>query len=167
MKKLLLTILTLSTVMYGCRKETSSSNYDVLKKKGYTQLNSSEKLEFKSDLSHKLKSDENYKKWDKVDKLLAEQFIDRIKSKDTKPTRKNFKKLSDYRDYYRAKGIKNPDLYLKRTIQKFIYIAKVKKAFPELATLDKDSRKIVLKDASTPFTKVEIARIVKNREHLK
>lgn len=162
--KILLYLIPI-VVVTGCSNDPSSEEtYQILKQKSFVSLTKSEKIEFKSLLSEKLRKDKNFKFIGEQQNLMAVQWMTRDKEHDNKQKMPHLVSPEQMVEYFRSRGIKNPKLYYKRYIVTLLASSLLKKSYPEFLSFDKASRREIFYACSPKLSKANISLIAKNRQ---
>jgi hypothetical protein len=150
MKKTILTVLTALAILYGCKNNVDvEQKYDDLKKIPYTTMSSEQKLEFETGAVEKLKTDPDFIAFNK---LINEQGTSifnankNLRSNGIKQPSKN-NNLSALENT-KAQGIENPKTYLENKTKLIVKMLFIAKKYPELAKLDRETRKKIFKQAN-------------------
>lgn len=151
---LFLNISLTTLLISSCQKTTNNQNdYNAIKAKISKQANGQpsgltleEQNFFYEELATKMRNDQDFKAYNHSLRETMLVYLDRDRSKYKEIGRapKNFKERVDF---YRSRGIKNPEKLIFDQLRIMITLGKVNKKFPELNKLDSKTRSMVMKKA--------------------
>jgi len=153
MKRILILIaVTFCFVASSCRKNEETNN-ESLKTKTYSSLSEKEQLTLNSGLVKRLKEDPDFKNYDRSFEGVMVAYGTRDRSKVKKLPPNKPKQANQRLAYYKESGFQNPVELMRNEVNLITSVARVFKKFPELKEMDRNNRKLVIKEAQNGLRK--------------
>lgn len=144
-----------AVLLASCAKENKQIDYASLKSKSFSSLSFVERESFIDQLSAKLKDDKDFLEYNKSLTNMMKIYFDRDRSVVKKLSGSIPKNLDERLSYYKQAGVKDPKELVRNQMNTVIYYANVRKKYPELKGMDKQTTSLIFKNAGGKMSKAD------------